>query len=524
MSTAILGSGGVAHAATTPVAPVSFDHTASPYTVLPGYCSITWTVVGGHGGANAVPEDGAPGGRLVVTTRVDEGDVYELYLGADGGAGSSVAGTGGENGSGADSGWDGTAAGAGGGGAASSVMAGDVTVLLAQGGQGADSVADAGDGGAGGYGSNLINTEEIGTSTDTTATPGSAGGVSGVANPCDVPNAPSSLSVTAGDTSMEVWFQAGEHDWSEMAEVTGWEISTNGGTTWAALDATGSYGSMSATVTGLTNGTVYSVKVRADSAAGPSAASEAVSAAPAVPAGAPTNIVATAGPSSIKVTWDPPTAAGTYPIASYDVGWGTGAMGSSACQVAVNAERVCVFPATPGVHYTVGVSAVDTKGNRGVQPSGVSAGVIPGPSTPASVPTSNGDLQRPAGETGSVTAGKKITLSGSGYMPNSTISVIIYSEPQVLTSVVTDATGSFTVEVTVPAGLVNGQHTLVASGVDPSGNVRYMTLPVTVTGGTTGVGGLAATGADIAVPLAGGLAVLALGAGLIVVSRRRSAA
>jgi titin len=117
-----------------------------------------------------------------------------------------------------------------------------------------------------------------------------------------------------------------------------------------------------------------------------------------------------------------------------------------------------------------------------------------------------------------------MTISGSGYAPNSTVTLAIYSTPQVLTTVVTDASGNFTATVTVPAGLAAGNHTLVASGVDSSGNVRYVNLAVTVSG--SGAATLAYTGADVALPAIGGLAAVALGAGLIVVRRRatRSAA
>jgi hypothetical protein len=118
-------------------------------------------------------------------------------------------------------------------------------------------------------------------------------------------------------------------------------------------------------------------------------------------------------------------------------------------------------------------------------------------------------------------------LSGHGYLPNSTVSVIIYSSPRVLTSVVTDETGSFEVTVTVPKRLESGHHTFVASGVDPSGKVRYVTLPVTVSGGTTGGGGntgggdLAYTGFDVALPLTIGLFAFGVGGALMFAARRR---
>ena len=170
------------------------------------------------------------------------------------------------------------------------------------------------------------------------------------------------------------------------------------------------------------------------------------------------------------------------------------------------------------------MTAVDTEGNWGDSSAPVSTGVIP---FPATVPTSNGDLTPAAGSSDEVVAGKTMVISGTGYEPHSTVTVLIYSSPQVLTTVVADANGAFTVTVTVPAGLTAGQHTLVASGVDDLGNPRFTTLAVTVSAAgvaTVATPKLAATGADVTAPLLGGLAALAVGAGLIVASRRRSAA
>ena len=114
-----------------------------------------------------------------------------------------------------------------------------------------------------------------------------------------------------------------------------------------------------------------------------------------------------------------------------------------------------------------------------------------------------------------------MVVSGTGYLPGSTVTVLIYSSPQVLTTVVADPSGNFTVTVTVPAGLAAGQHTLVASGVDTLGNDRFTTLAVTVS--AAGTASLAYTGADVGLPAIGGLAAVALGAGLIVVRRRAAA-
>jgi hypothetical protein len=83
------------------------------------------------------------------------------------------------------------------------------------------------------------------------------------------------------------------------------------------------------------------------------------------------------------------------------------------------------------------------------------------------------------------------------------------------------ADGTFSATVTLPKGLEDGVHHLVATGVDVNGNVRNLVVEVTVSGGTAV---LAFTGFS-ALPYAGtGALALLAGGGLLVVSRRRQAA
>jgi hypothetical protein len=126
---------------------------------------------------------------------------------------------------------------------------------------------------------------------------------------------------------------------------------------------------------------------------------------------------------------------------------------------------------------------------------------------------------------GALTAGEQITLSGTGYLPNSTVDLYVYSTPTKVGTAVADEAGNFTATVTLPASLANGTHHLVAAGVDPSGNPRYLVVEVTVSGGTavvTAAGGLAYTGFSALPFVGGGLLTLVAGAGLLVASRRRA--
>jgi len=154
------------------------------------------------------------------------------------------------------------------------------------------------------------------------------------------------------------------------------------------------------------------------------------------------------------------------------------------------------------------------------------------------VPEASGALQVPAADAGALTPGGSVALSGSGFLTRSTVTLVVYSTPTVLNSLVTEVNGSFDANVTLPADLPEGPHTLVATGVDPTGRTWTLTQGITTRGTDTGstahagdssrttvpaAGALAYTGADVAVPAIGGLVALAVGISLTLVGRRRRA-
>jgi hypothetical protein len=354
----------------------------------------------------------------------------------------------------------------------------------------------------------------------------------------NVPNAPAIDSVYGDDTKLDVFFETNDPadgdvttDWADN-----WEYNLDGGS-WTPVtpDFTSGFGEFE--ITGLTNDQDYVVRVRGVSdISGPGTASAPMTGTPYKSIGAPGTPAVTLGAGSVTVSWTAPTTTGTYDLAGYEV-YGyvdTGSDAQSGGQVDLcetgPTVLTCTAKATPGYKYVIFVSAVDAEDNYGWEsdPSEQTA-AVPAAAVPATVPAKNGDLTLPAGASSTVAPGTTITVSGSGYAPGSTVSVAIYSTPQVLTTVVADASGNFTVTVTVPAGLAAGEHTLVASGVDNAGNPRYVNLPVTVSASgtaTIAAATLAYTGADVLAPALGGLAAVAVGTGLIVVRRRaaRSAA
>jgi Putative Ig domain len=99
---------------------------------------------------------------------------------------------------------------------------------------------------------------------------------------------------------------------------------------------------------------------------------------------------------------------------------------------------------------------------------------------PVTLPTS---VPQPAGGVGGVpgqsTQGDVLTVGGSGFAPGAPITIGIYSTPTFLGSAVADETGSFSAQVTLPALL--GLHTVVVSGIDPSGDPRFLASQTTIT-------------------------------------------
>jgi hypothetical protein len=95
---------------------------------------------------------------------------------------------------------------------------------------------------------------------------------------------------------------------------------------------------------------------------------------------------------------------------------------------------------------------------------------------PTSVPQSAGVV---GGVPGQSTQGDVLTVGGSGFAPGAPITIGIYSTPTFLGSAVADETGSFSAQVTLPALL--GLHTVVVTGIDPSGDPRFLASQTTIT-------------------------------------------
>ena len=96
--------------------------------------------------------------------------------------------------------------------------------------------------------------------------------------PAGAPAAPTALVATAGNSSASVAFSAGSDSGSA---ITNYQYSTDNGSTWT--DRSPAATSSPLVISGLTNGTAYSIKLRAVNSVGTGAASSAVSVTPVAP-------------------------------------------------------------------------------------------------------------------------------------------------------------------------------------------------------------------------------------------------
>jgi LPXTG-motif cell wall-anchored protein len=117
--------------------------------------------------------------------------------------------------------------------------------------------------------------------------------------------------------------------------------------------------------------------------------------------------------------------------------------------------------------------------------------------------------------------GGSLTVTGTGFMPNSAVVVEIHSAPVVLANLTSDANGDASSSVTVPSSFSAGSsHTITLTGVDPSSASHVDSLSIVLAGSSS----LPSTGVQVLSESALGAVLVGFGAFLVFVSRRRKAA
>ncbi len=167
-----------------------------------------------------------------------------------------------------------------------------------------------------------------------------------------VPPSPQNVAGAPGDGEITVtWDQP-----FDTTGVTGYTATASPGgqsCTTVAVDAT------SCVISGLTNGTEYTVVVTPNTASGPS--TDSLASQPVTPVGPPTapvSVVATPADGRVLLEWDAPTSDGGSEITGYTV---TTAPGGATCTT-TGATSCTVLGLAAGVDYTFTVTATNAEG------------------------------------------------------------------------------------------------------------------------------------------------------------------
>ena len=159
------------------------------------------------------------------------------------------------------------------------------------------------------------------------------------------------LAATPGDGQVSVAFTAPTSNGGSA--ITDYEYQLDGGD-WTTASTTSS----PVVITGLTNGTSYSIKLRAVNSAGVGAESAAVTSTPAATSNAPTALVATPGDGQVSVAFTTPTSNGGAAITDYEYQLN----GSTWTTAITTSSPVVITGLTNGTSYSIKLRAVNSAG------------------------------------------------------------------------------------------------------------------------------------------------------------------
>jgi RHS repeat-associated protein len=314
--------------------------------------------------------------------------------------------------------------------------------------------------------------------TATNALGTGAAGTSNAVTPATVPQAPGSVTASAGNAQAIVSWTAPSNGGSAITgyTVTPYIGSTAGTPVNAGASATGS------TVTGLVNGTTYTFQVVATNGAGNSAPGTSNAVTPGTPPGPPTNVTAASGNAQAAVNWTAPTNTGGLTITGYTVTPYVGTTPGTAVTVGGGTLTATVTGLTNGTAYTFQVYATNAMGNSSAVASG--AVVVGSPAAPTGVAATAGANQATVNWTAPASNGGAI----SGYVVQAYAGSQAQNSIAVAGSVVTATLSglqggvAYTFQVTAANSFGGGPPSSATAAVTPTGSAS--TYASTVLGNT----------------------------------------
>jgi type II secretory pathway pseudopilin PulG len=228
-------------------------------------------------------------------------------------------------------------------------------------------------------------------------------------------SAPTGVTATPGNAQVSIsWTDPSSNGASPITSYDVYESTSAGGENDSGTPACTASGASatSCNVSGLTNGNTYYFTVEAVNSAGNSSPSTEVSTVPYTVPGAPTGLTATAGNALVSLSWTDPGSNGGSAITGYDVyeattSGGENDSGTPACTASGASATGCTVSGLTHRAYYFIVEAVNAAGNS--SPSSPEASATPTTAVISFSPTS-------------ATVGTTVTVSGTGFTGNGTIS------------------------------------------------------------------------------------------------------
>ncbi len=238
-------------------------------------------------------------------------------------------------------------------------------------------------------------------------------GVSTAVTPMTVPDAPASVTATAGNATATVTWSAVPLSGNGGSAISGYTVTPYVAGV-AGTPQTVNASTLTATFNGLSNGTTYIFKVVATNAVGDSAPTSSNAVTPAAPPSQPQTVTASTGNTQATVNWVAPASNGGANIINYTVTPYIGTTAQPGWTVNPTPTTFVATGLTNGTTYTFQVAAINS---AGTSPVGTSNAVTPAttPSAPQNVSAATGDHQAtvtwnlPASDGGSLITSFTIT-------------------------------------------------------------------------------------------------------------------
>lgn len=293
--------------------------------------------------------------------------------------------------------------------------------------------------------------------------------------PATVPDAPTQVVATSSNAAASVMFTAPANNGGSA--ITGYTATC---TSTGAATKTGTATASPITVSGLSNGTVYSCTVVATNAIGSSVASSAASVTPTASPTAPTapqSVTAKAGNDSAIVSFSVPTSDGGSAITGYTAS--CSATGATTKTASGTSSPIAVTGLTNGTTYTCAVVATNAIGSSpassgaSVTPTDGKPGAPTSPSATAGNDSATVSFTAPANTGTSAITSYTVTCSATGATTKTATGA---SSPIKVGGLTNGTTYSCTVAATNSAGTGPSSSAVSVTPTSLSGTVRTDTV------------------------------------------------